>query len=68
VGSTPDKHNLIPGNDIHGVVVVFSSTGNNKVQGNLIGTKKDGTSPLGNFFSGVSILSSSKTSWGSECC
>jgi hypothetical protein len=58
-GSTPDKRNLISGNDIDGVFVAFSSTGNKKIQGNLIGTKKDGRNPLGNSLIGVGILSSS---------
>ncbi len=33
----------------------------NKVQGNLIGTKKDGATPLGNSDHGVFILGSSNT-------
>jgi hypothetical protein len=43
-GATPDKRNLIAGN-VQGVNVFESGA---KVRGNLIGTKKDGASPLGN--------------------
>ena len=43
-GATPEKRNLISGN-VQGVNVFESGS---KVRGNLIGTKKDGASPLGN--------------------
>jgi hypothetical protein len=44
-GSGPGARNLISDNLRNGVVI-FSD--GNKVQGNLIGTKKDGVNPLGN--------------------
>jgi len=46
-GAAPDKRNLISGNDRNGVRFDFT-IGNSKVHGNLIGTKKDGVSALGN--------------------
>jgi CSLREA domain-containing protein len=61
-GSSPAQRNLISGND--GVGVEIDTTGstvpasNNRVQGNLIGTKKDGTTALGNGLSGVFVLGS----------
>jgi CSLREA domain-containing protein len=59
-GNSPDKRNLISGNGNVGVrinPVLGASTGFNRVEGNLIGTKKDGTSALGNG-SGVQIAGS----------
>lgn len=53
-GNGPEARNLISGNDGPGVQIV--SGGDNKVQGNFIGTKIDGTSPLGNSI-GISLLS-----------
>ncbi|MDT7605283.1 MAG: hypothetical protein QOF61_3280, partial [Acidobacteriota bacterium] len=52
-GTTPGAGNLISGNDGDGVSLV----GGNSivVQGNLIGTKADGTSALGNGANGVSF-------------
>jgi len=43
-GDTPGARNLISGND--GYAVDFSDLRDSKVQGNLIGTQKDGTTPL----------------------
>jgi CSLREA domain-containing protein len=53
-GTTPDKRNLISGNLEPGVLIGAGSA-NNKVEGNLIGTQKDGLTPLGNDASGVFI-------------
>jgi len=53
-GNGPEARNLISGNDGPGVQIV--SGGDNKVQGNFIGTKIDGTSPLGNSI-GISLHS-----------
>jgi CSLREA domain-containing protein len=59
-GTTRDKRNLISGNQAHGVEMFgFGVEGNNKVQGNLIGTDKKGTANLGNGMAGVFILSGS---------
>jgi hypothetical protein len=52
-GTSPEDRNVISGNGNYGVVL--HQTGSNKVRGNLIGTAKDGTSPLGNFLHGVTI-------------
>ena len=51
-GATSDKRNLISGNDGNGMSLFGPST-NNKIQGNLIGTKKDAAGALGNEGSGV---------------
>jgi trimeric autotransporter adhesin len=56
-GASPDKRNLISGNDGGGVAL--GNRGSNKVMGNLIGTSKDGSSPLGNDRAGVSAGGSS---------
>ncbi len=62
-GTTPAARNLISGNESHGVQV--GGGGSNKVQGNLIGTDKNGTAPLGNGVptggNGVIVSSSSNT-------
>ena len=47
-GTTPDKRNLISGNLSDGIGINEGGEAGNKVEGNLIGTAKDGTSPLGN--------------------
>jgi trimeric autotransporter adhesin len=52
-GTLRFQRNLISGN-AEGVAL-DDGTGSNKVQGNLIGTQKDGTSPLGNDFHGVAV-------------
>jgi hypothetical protein len=57
-GTTPAARNLISGNDEQGVEISASDA--NKVQGNLIGTDKNGTNDLGNTQDGVSLTSSSK--------
>jgi hypothetical protein len=54
-GITPDKRNLISGT--LGSAVELEDKGGNKVQGNLIGVQRDGSSPLTNFLSGVSVTS-----------
>jgi CSLREA domain-containing protein len=54
---TPDKRNLISGNGGDGVFVFSSSS--TRVEGNLIGTKKDGASALGNTGNGVFIKDAS---------
>jgi len=50
-GTSPGARNLISGNDDDGVVIDDGQ--GNRVLGNLIGTTKDGTGPLGNSSAGV---------------
>jgi CSLREA domain-containing protein len=57
-GETPDKRNLISGNGGNGVFL-FADATTTLVEGNLIGTKKDGTSALGNTGNGVLIKDAS---------
>ncbi|HVS81721.1 MAG TPA: LamG-like jellyroll fold domain-containing protein [Pyrinomonadaceae bacterium] len=52
-GSAPSDINLISGNDAGGVLLTNSNS--NVIQGNLIGTKANGTSALGNGGSGISL-------------
>jgi CSLREA domain-containing protein len=54
-GTSRFQRNLISGNGNDGVRFNFNTEGN-EVQGNLIGTAKDGTSDLGNDFTGVAAL------------
>ena len=58
-GNSPAARNLISGNNEDGVQLFeiggSASDSNNHVLGNLIGTKKDGKSPLGNLLEGVDI-------------
>ena len=56
-GTSRGTRNLISGNRLAGITFFNFETGsNNKVQGNLIGTHKDGSGNLGNGDSGVAIL------------
>ena len=52
-GVMPQTRNLISGNSGQGVLLFDSGA---KVQGNLIGTKKDGTTRLGNSEEGVDMI------------
>lgn len=54
-GALPAQRNVISGNGDRGIFV--ASTGN-KVQGNFIGTRPDGTSDLGNGNDGVDLVGS----------
>lgn len=55
-GTSPSQRNLISGNGANGINI---GTGNDGyvIEGNLIGTKKDGTSALGNNNNGVTLSS-----------
>jgi parallel beta-helix repeat protein len=57
-GTTATARNVISGNRKDGLVLSGSSATGNVVQGNLIGTQADGTSPLGNKGNGVRITNS----------
>jgi trimeric autotransporter adhesin len=63
-GTSPFQRNLISGNGSFGIEISSNSTGDNVVQGNLIGTKKDGTTALGNSEAGVYVDSSDNTIGG----
>jgi CSLREA domain-containing protein len=62
-GSTPAARNVISGNDHEGVYIDSIGEGN-KVQGNYIGTTKNGTGALGNSDNGVLILYASNNTVG----
>jgi hypothetical protein len=64
-GASPDKRNLISGNN-NGAAVSVGGSGGNKVQGNLVGVQKDGSSLLSNTSDGVALNSSNNTVGGLE--
>ena len=55
-GTTEAARNVISGNDEDGVLILGSGATGNRVQGNLIGTDKNGTATLGNSSAGVFIF------------
>ena len=57
-GAEPAQRNLISGNDSEGVFI-FNDSVANALLGNYIGTKKDGTTALGNGTHGVDVVSGS---------
>jgi CSLREA domain-containing protein len=61
-GTTVGAGNVISGNRT-GVLLFVGATGN-QVTGNLIGTRADGVSPVGNTMWGVSLISASNNSIG----
>ncbi len=63
-GTTPAARNLISGNQDDGLMI-YDTTGN-AVSGNLIGTKSDGTSALGNAGNGVTLIRASSNLVGGE--
>ncbi len=69
-GSTPAARNLISGNEMDGVNIYsnnsIANSPGNKVLGNLIGTEKNGTSPLGNAGSGVTLWGTRDNQVGGE--
>ena len=62
-GTSPAARNLISGNETWGVQVYSNA---NTVQGNLVGTDKDGTGALGNSYAGARIGSSTNVFGGSD--
>jgi hypothetical protein len=58
-GSTGDSGNVISGNTGAGIYFFYSYGDNDRVEGNLIGTGADGTSPLGNLLDGIRLLGAS---------
>jgi trimeric autotransporter adhesin len=63
-GTTPDKRNLISGNNRNAVEI--DGAGGNKVQGNLMGTQKDGTTTIGGAQNGVFSESPNNTIGGAN--
>ena len=61
-GSTPDKRNVLSGNDDGGIFMGRSNV--NVIRGNYIGTDKGGTRDLGNTDGGVFIQNASGTTVG----
>jgi RHS repeat-associated protein len=53
-GNNRVNHNVISGNNLHGVVLV-GTTGGNSLQGNYIGANAAGSGPLGNTGWGIAI-------------
>lgn len=62
-GASPGARNLISGNGAEGVKIDLASTGST-VEGNLIGTRKDGATPLSNGAAGVRIAGSTGSTIG----
>ena len=65
-GTSPSQRNLISGNGAEGIEISSNSSGGNKVLGNLIGTQKDGISPLGNSDEGVYVDAPNNTIGGTD--
>ncbi|HEV8118510.1 MAG TPA: CSLREA domain-containing protein, partial [Thermoanaerobaculia bacterium] len=60
-GSTAADRNVISGNADNGVVIAGATSVSSKVQGNFIGTKKNGSAALANGAEGVLITNSSSS-------
>ncbi len=58
-GATPGAGNVISGNSGRGVTIASTGANNNRVQGNFIGTDKNGTADLGNADDGVHVANAS---------
>jgi len=65
-GTSPAARNVISGNGLEGVRITgdFNRANDNRVEGNLIGTKKDGVSALGNDGHGLIVGSLRNTVGG----
>jgi CSLREA domain-containing protein len=63
-GPTSGERNVISGNGFHGVQIYGSEATGNRVQGNFIGTDRDGAALLGNRGEGVWILRASNNTIG----
>jgi len=61
-GTTPAARNVISGNDFWGVYVI--GTTDTRIQGNFIGTTKNGTGKLGNYLEGVYFAGGSDNTVG----
>lgn len=65
-GDSAEERNVISGNDTYGVWIDGSSTTENQVSGNYIGTSAGGTFDLGNGYSGVHILNARYSTIGGD--
>jgi hypothetical protein len=66
-GASPAARNLLSGNDGDGILIDQSGgTQSREVMGNLIGTQKNGSSPLGNARDGVSTFRASNVKVGGD--
>jgi len=54
-GNAEGTGNVISGNGLRGIYAISPSTSGNRIQGNFIGTKSDGTNALGNNWDGVAF-------------
>lgn len=61
-GTTAGEGNVISGNNVNGVRINAATATNNRVQGNLIGTASNGSSPLPNGSDGIYVLNSASNS------
>ena len=55
-GAAAGAGNLVSGNGIYGLFMADAATGSNYIQGNLIGTRADGSNALGNGFGGLILF------------
>ena len=65
-GTLVGEGNVISGNNRYSVLIANPPSTGNMVQGNLIGTQVDGSSPLGNTLDGVRIAGASSNTNGGE--
>ena len=65
-GTTPDERNVISGNAVDGVFISVSSTTENIVRGNCIGSDVTGTLDVGNTGGGVNVSGNSNTIGGTD--
>jgi CSLREA domain-containing protein len=63
-GTAPEARNVISGNAAHGIAVERAQASGHRIEGNYIGTKKDGTSFLANGGAGVAMVDSSDVTVG----
>jgi hypothetical protein len=64
-GATPAERNVIAGNDLYGLFIKASSSGN-VVQGNFIGVDQTGVNALANAIDGVRLVGAQNTVIGSN--
>jgi titin len=62
-GAVPGAGNIISGNSLEGLSVGNPGANGNTIQGNFIGTKADGASPLGNQWHNIDFLNTAGNNW-----